>query len=150
MTNHGVKTIALAYIALGLTMCVGAVAAENGVKQPVFLLCPHMTKSDAWSLYLVVDENDHSKVLSAGIEELTGQNSADSSYADVLAAQIDPKTKHTFIAALEAKDFGSKELVIKEDNALHVTLSPQPGGSYEMMLSMRTGLVSRFVIGGKE
>ena len=125
-------------------------AAEKIVKQPVFLLCPHAAKSDAWSLYLLVDENDHSKVLAAGIDELANQNSKDSSYAAVLAAQYDPKVKHSSLTTAVATDFGSKEMVVKEDDALHVSLTLRSDGIVDLMLSMRTGLFSRFIIGGED
>jgi len=134
------------FVQLGGPVC----AEEQGSKQPVFLLCPHAAGYSAWSLYLVVAKDDHKKILSLGLERLTKRNSKDSSYADVLAAQSDPQVKRELVAALDAKDFGSKQLDVAKDDALHVSLKPQADGSYDLMINLRVGASDRFVIGGKE
>lgn len=125
-------------------------SAEGTVKQPVFLICPSTAKNSAWSVYLVVDRNDHSKVLALGLDELTGVSSSGSTYARVFAAQSDPSTKRKLLGRLDAGDFGSKELVVKKDDALHMSLIPRADGSFEVMCSVRVGASDRFVIGGKE
>jgi hypothetical protein len=127
-----------------------AQAGEKCLKQPVFLICPQTAKHSAWSLYLDVDLSDHSKVVSLGIEKLAGQNSSGASYAAVLAAQNDPKLERQQLATLDARDFGSGELLVKEDDALHVALTPKADGSLDLMLSLRVAASDRFVIGGKE
>jgi hypothetical protein len=127
-----------------------AFAAENGLKQPIFLLCPHNTKHDAWSLFFTVDKDDHSQILSLGLEKLIKQNSKDSSYREVIAAQYDPKVKRELITQLDAKDFATLQLNVDKDNALHVSLVRQTDGSMELVASMRVSLSGRFAIGGKE
>jgi hypothetical protein len=124
-------------------------AVENGVKQPIFLMCPQKAKYSAWSLYLTVDSADHSKVLGLGLDKLVGQNASGSKYAAVLAAQKSGHGKIKNLGVLNACEFGHGELAVKEDDALHVSLTPQSGGSYELMLSMRVGASDRFDIGGK-
>jgi hypothetical protein len=126
-----------------------ALPAEKGLKQPIFLLCPHNEKHDAWSLFFTVDPNDHSKIISLGLEELLKQNSKDSSYREVIAAQHDSKVKRKLITELDAKDFATLQLNVDEKNALHVALARQPDGSMEMMISMRVSLSGRFIIGGE-
>ena len=144
----------LSFMVLGVLPCWlydgSACAAEKGMKQPVFLLCPHEEKSSAWSLYLLVDENDHHKVSSLGLEKLKKQNSKDSSYEAVLAAQDNPKIERETIAELDAKDFGAKQLKVEKDNALQVALTPNADGSFDLMVSLRVSMDGRFVIGGKE
>jgi hypothetical protein len=144
----GIHTVVL--VAMVLLPIAVARAAETDLKQPVFLLCPHSSKYSAWSLYLVVDPKDHSKVLSLGLEGLKNQNSKDSSYADVLVAQYDPKVAREFVAGLDAKDFSSGTLNVAVMDALHISLAPQPDGSLTLMISMRVSATGRFVIGGKK
>ena len=74
---------------LGIFQGGPACAAEMGLKQPIFLLCPHTKGADAWSLFFVVNANDHSKIMSLGLEKLIKQNSKDSSYGEVVAAQAE-------------------------------------------------------------
>lgn len=125
-------------------------AAETQLKQPVFLLCPHTSEYSAWSLYLVVDEKDPSRVLSLGLEGLKDQNSKDSSYADVLVAQNNPKIVREFVAGLDAKNFSSGQLIVKNFDALRISLALQPDKSLILTISMRVSASGRFVIGGKE
>ncbi|HEY3319199.1 MAG TPA: hypothetical protein VGP72_01835 [Planctomycetota bacterium] len=127
-----------------------AFAAEKGLKQPIFLLCPHNKGRDAWSLFFVVDENNHSKILSLGLEKLVKQNSKDSSYREVIAAQHDPRVRCERVAELDAKDFATLELTVEKDNLLHVSLARQVDGSMDMMISARVSSSGRFVIGGRE
>ena len=124
-------------------------AQDNGVKQPIFLICPHAAAYSAWSIYVIVDSQDHGKILSLGVESLKNKNSMDSSYRDVFMAQNDSKIQRELVAALNAKDFGAKELRVTEDDALHVSLTPLTDGTYELMASMRVGAFDRFGIGGK-
>jgi hypothetical protein len=125
-------------------------AAEEGIRQPVFLICPHREKYSAWSLFLTVDPQDPGKVLSLGLEKLKKQNSKDSSFEAVLAAQKDPKTDREVLQTLSAKDFGSGMLEVQKDNALKVSVTPQSDGSLRLMVSIRISADGRFVIGGKE
>jgi len=144
------QPLILAVLAIcALPLFAAADAPEEGEKQPVFLLCPHSNKHSAWSIYLLVDTNDHHQILALGLESLQNQNSKDSSYEAVLAAQNDPKVNHEFIAKLEAKDFGSGQLDVKKDDALHITLAPE-GDGFDLGISMRVSMGDRFVIGGKE
>ena len=131
------------------TPAVTAVTSDNGIKQPVFLLCPRSAGYSAWSLYVMVDEGDPHKVLSLGLEKLNHKNSKDSSYDDVVAAQSDPKGEHELIASMDAKDFASNQLSVAKDDALHVTLTRAKDG-YALMVSLRVGANERFIIGGKD
>lgn len=144
----------LSFLVLGLLPCWlydgSARAADAWVKQPVFLLCPHTEKNSAWSLYLLVDENDHHTVLALGLEKLKKQNSKESSYEAVLAAQNDPKVVHETIVELDVKDFGAKQLKVEKNDALQISLTPNTDGSFELMISLRVSMDKRFVIGGKE
>lgn len=137
--------------AIGLSPLGGpAFAAEKGLRQPIFLLCPQNTGQSAWSLFFTVDDNDHSKIFSLGLERLLKQNSKDSSYSEVIAAQRDPNVKRELITELDAKDFAALQLDVAKDNALHVSLARQPDASMELMLSLRVSMSGRFTIGGKE
>lgn len=135
---------------LGLSSCGPACAAEKGLKQPIFLLCPHNTGRDAWSLFFIVDENNHSKILSLGLEKLLKQNSKDESYREVLAAQNDPTVKRELITELDVKDFATLQLNVDKDNLLHVTLARQTDGSMDLMISARVSSSGRFIIGGED
>jgi hypothetical protein len=142
---------AIAIVAMTcLLPCGFAQASEQGLKQPVFLLSPHTAGYSSWSLYVIVADNDHSKVLSLGLETLVQRNSKTSPYEQVLAAQHNPRTKREFVTALDARDFTTKQLIIDKDNALHVSLAPQADGSFALMLSARVSLDGRFLIGGAE
>lgn len=122
-------------------------AADAGIKQPVFLLCPHTSKYSAWSLYLTVDSADPKKVLSLGLEKLKQQNSKDSSYDAVVAAAKDPKTAREPVASMDAKDFGSRKLRVEKDEALFVGLTPQGEGTYLLSVSLRISADERFAFG---
>jgi len=136
---------------IGLSPLGGpAFAADKGLRQPIFLLCPRDTGQSAWSLFFTVDDNDHSKVLSLGLEKLIKQNSKDSSYGEVVAAQHDPNVKRELITELAAKDFAALQLDVNKDDALHVSLTRQADASMELMISMRVSMSGRFTIGGKE
>ncbi|MGD0089414.1 MAG: hypothetical protein ABSE73_05790 [Planctomycetota bacterium] len=129
-----------------------ALAAE-GIRQPVFLLCPLKKKYSAWSLYLILDRADPGKVLALGLEKLKGKNAEDlapNGYEAVLAAQKDPQTAREPLGTLEAKDFARGELRIEEDDALRVSLDALGPDSYRLNVSLRVGADTRFVIGGKE
>lgn len=130
-----------------------AARAAEGIKQPVFLICPHRKKYSSWSLSLTVDPADPRKVLALGLEELTRVNAEDlapNGYDAALAAQRDPKTPRTLLGAMEAKDFAASELRIEKNNALHVGLAPLGPGEYRLYLSLRVEAEQRFIIGGKE
>ncbi|HEY3323683.1 MAG TPA: hypothetical protein VGP72_24730 [Planctomycetota bacterium] len=127
-----------------------ALAKEHGLKQPIFLLCPHNAGRGAWSLFFTVDDKDHSKILSLGLETLLKQNSKDSSYSEVIAAQHDPKVKSELVTELDAKDFATLQLKVDERDALHVSLARQADGSMELMISARVSSSGRFTIGGRE
>jgi hypothetical protein len=135
------------------SMLLAGRASAEGVKQPIFLLSPHRTKFSAWSLYLTVDSNDPSKVLQLGLEKLVGKNSEDlapSGYEAVLAAQADAKTTRESLSTLDAANFGSGQIKVEKDDALHVSLTPVDAGTYRLMVSLRIAADQRFTIGGKE
>jgi hypothetical protein len=141
----------VALMAMALLSPVASAATTQGiVKQPVFLICPSTAKNSAWSVYVVVDGSDHSKILALGLDELTGVSSFGSSYARVLEAQSDPNIKRKLLASLDARDFDSGELAVKKDDALHMSLTPRADGSFEVMCDVRVGSSDRFFIGGKE
>ncbi|MFH0938273.1 MAG: hypothetical protein V1899_03195 [Planctomycetota bacterium] len=123
---------------------------ENSIRQPVFLLCPHRERMSAWSLFLMVDKNDPSKVLSLGLEKLKKKNSKDSSYETVLAAQNDFTSERELIAILDSKNFATNMLEVQKDEALKVSLSPADQSGLHLMISLRINLDQRFVIGGAE
>jgi len=81
--------LSLMLFALALVLPVEAARAE-GVKQPVFVMVPHNKKYSAWSLFVVADKDDPSKLLSFGLEKLLGKNSEDlapNGFENVVAAQ---------------------------------------------------------------
>lgn len=117
-------------------------------RQPVFLLCPHRTKFSAWSLYLEVETARPWKVQRLGLDELSGLNSKDATYEAVLAAQHHASTKRKDITALNAADFGKKDLCVEKYDALRATLEPVEDGTFRLLLSLRVGASERFVIGG--
>ena len=122
--------------------------AAAGVRQPLFLLCPHTAHYSAWSLYLMVDDKDPKKILSLGLEKLKDKNSKDTSYEDVVAAQADAKTSRENVASLDAKEFGHGELNVAKDDALHVSLTPA-GDGFTLGVSLRISANDRFTIGGR-
>lgn len=127
--------------------------AEDGLKQPIFLLCPHKKRFGAWSLFLTVDKNDPSKVLAIGLESLPGKNSEDlapGGYEKVLQAQKDLSITRTPIATLDAANFGSGQLRVEKDDALQVSVSSVDATTLRLMISMRISADLRFTIGGKE
>lgn len=144
---------------VGLSMRLAAVVtvafaatvseAAESVKQPVFLLCPHTENFSAWSLFLEVDSKDQAKIRRLVLEELSNMNSKESSYEKVQAAQRSSDGKREQVAELSAEDFGRKELRVKQDDALHVSMESIDGQTYRMNLSLRVGASDRFVFGGK-
>jgi hypothetical protein len=145
------RTVALTALILSAVLCAFPASAQAadapGVKQAVFLLCPHTSKYSAWSLYLMVDPADPKKILSLGLEKLKQQNSKDSSYDAVVAASKDSKTPRELVASMDAKDFGSRQLRVEKDDALHVGISPEKDGTYLLSVSMRVSADERFSIG---
>ena len=142
------------FVFLSLLCCVvvsGVTRAIESEKQPVFLLCPHTEHFSAWSLYVLVDKSDPSKVLALGLDKLKGKNGTETprGYEGVLAAQSDPKTATENLGQVDAKDFGTRTLEVKQDEALKVSVSPMADG-LRLMISMRLSLEQRFIIGGKE
>lgn len=147
----GTKLLLIASVLAAFGVIAPALqSAEEGLRQPVFLICPHREKYSAWSLFLTVDSKDPSKVLALGLEKLKKQNSKDSSVDDVIAAQKNPKTDRELLQSLDAKDFGSGMLEVQKDSALKVSVTPQADGSLKLMVSLRISADGRFVIGGKE
>ena len=120
------------------------------LKQPVFLICPSKESYSAWSIFVVVDKNDSSKVVSLGLETLKNLNAKDSSYDQVLRAQSDEKAPREALGVLPSSDFGRREITVAENDSLHLALSPAGPGEFSLMVSMRVGWSDRFVIGGKE
>ena len=142
----------LAWVATALLVSAGATSAAQsaGARQPVFLLCPHKETYSAWSLYLLVDKNDPSKVVAYGLEALKNQNAKDSSYDDVLRAQNEAKTPREALGEIQSGEIGRREITISENDALHLSLSPAGDGAYTLSVSMRVGWSDRFVIGGRD
>ena len=122
-------------------------AADAGSKQPVFVLCPHAAGYSAWSLYLVVDPADPKKVLSMGLEKLRKQNSKDSSFDAVVAAQRDSKVEREPVAAISAAEFGKSQMRVEKDNALQAGVTPNADGTYKLSISMRISADERFNLG---
>jgi hypothetical protein len=127
-----------------------ALAATPTEKQAVFLICPKHKSYSAWSLYLIVDRDDPSKVRALGLEELRNKNASDSTYEDVLAAQNDPRTQRKNLGTLDVSRFGSGNINVSESDALHVSVSPVGSGALRLNMSMRISFDGRFEIGGKE
>lgn len=143
---------AIAALAFASLIAAGAAPAAETIKQPIFLLCPHTEHFSAWSIYLTVDKDDPSKVISLGLDKMNGKNSEDlkpNGYDKVLHAQSDPSTQTENVGSLDAKDFQSGMLEVKKDNALKISMTTAAGG-YRLMLSMRISADKRFVIGGNE
>jgi hypothetical protein len=142
--------IALPALVAAIFMLSPLPASEDGAKQPFFLICPHKAGYSAWSLFFVVDAADPAKVLSMGLETLKKQNSSDSSYAAVVAAQKDSKVEREQIASLTADEFETKRLVVEKDKALQVSVSKKPDGAFALTLSLRISADGKFVIGENE
>lgn len=122
-------------------------AADEGVKQPVFVLCPHSAGYSAWSLYVMVDAKDPKKLLSMGLEKLKKQNSKDSSYDAVVAAQTDPNVQREPVASISAAEFGKSQMRVEKDDALHAGITPNGDGTYRLSISMRISADERFNLG---
>lgn len=140
-------------IALLILSGIVPACAEEGTVQPVFLICPHHKKYSSWSLYLTVDKSDPSKVLALGLDKLTGKNSVDlapNGYEAVMVCQQDRNTPRETLGALPVGEFSRSELVVKKDDALHVSLKPQGTDSYQLFVSLRVGACGHFTIGGKD
>ncbi len=140
----------LAIFMVTLLVPVSVVRAE-GVKQPVFLICPHQKKYSAWSVYLNVDPSNPEKVLGLGLDELSGINSVDSGgYEGAQAAQADAKTKRENLGTLSVDQFGKGQIKIEKNDALHLGVESAGNGTYRLLISMRCTSDQRFVVGGKE
>ncbi len=141
-------------ILVSILICAAAPfaqAADAGVKQPVFLLCPHKEKMSAWSIFLLLDKSDPGKVLALGLEKLKRVNSIDlKKYEAVVEAQKDAKTEREELGLLQAGNFASGMLEVEKDNALDIQVAAQSDGSLRLMVSLRISADLRFVIGGKE
>ena len=126
--------------------------AADGVRQPVFLICPAEHGYSAWSVDLTCDETDVSKIMAISIEKLKRKNAKDATFADVVKAQLDPKTEREQIATLGVKDFATGSLLVKKDEALAIQLKPASNGDYHLQINLRVGVAAadHFYIGGKE
>src|ERR1039457_4919997 len=102
-------------LAAGNTPTSPVKAQEELEKQPVFLFCPHSEQASAWSLYVLVNKENPSQPLALGLETLVGKNSRLMPYESVLKAQKDPATPRESVAQLDARDFGSGRLEVKEN-----------------------------------
>lgn len=118
-------------------------------KQPVFLFCPHVEQKGAWSLYVLVDKKAPSKPLAIGLEVLDGKNSKDITYNGVLAAQKDPATHRSPLGQLDAKDFGTSKLEVKENNMLSIGVTPEKDGLH-LEINARISLDQFFMVGGAQ
>ncbi len=134
------------------TVSSAVFAADTSVRQPVFLICPAEHGYSAWSVDLDCDATDRSKILSISIEKLKRKNAKDSTFAEVVKAQFDPKTEREQIAMLDVKDFGTGTLSVKKDEALSIQLKPATEGDYHLQINLRVGVAAadHFYIGGKE
>lgn len=144
--NRTLTLIALPVLILALVN-TDARAADSSVKQPVFVLCPHAGGYSAWSLYLMVDASDPKKVLSMGLEKLRKQNSKDSSYEAVVAAQRDDRVGREPVASINASEFGKSEMRVAKDDALHAGVTPNADGTYRLSVSLRISADERFSLG---
>jgi hypothetical protein len=126
-------------------------AADEAVRQPVFLICPHKENKSAWSLFLKVDKTDPSKVLYLGLEALDKVNSVQSNgYEAVLEAQKKDSTPRTELLKLNASEFGRGEIKVEQNSALNVSVAPNADGSMKLNISMRRTSDKRFNFGGKD
>jgi hypothetical protein len=146
--NFPINSVVLTGIVFS-SAAFSAQPAAEGAKQPVFLICPKHHNYSAWSLALVVDRNNPQKVLSAELDELIHKNAEDSTYEEVVAAQRNPKTPRRVLGALEASQFGRGEINVRENDALHLSLTPAGKDAFRLNLSMRINLDQRFELGGK-
>jgi hypothetical protein len=132
------------------TAAVNPNSPVETVKQPVFLICPRKETYSSWSIFMLVDKRDPSKVVSLGLESLKNLNGKDTSYDEVLRAQSNEKLPREQLGALTAGEFGRREIVVAENDSLHLALTPGGINEYSLMINMRVGWSDRFVIGGKE
>ncbi|HYF52002.1 MAG TPA: hypothetical protein VEJ63_21515 [Planctomycetota bacterium] len=144
------RTIAMVLAAFVLSAAVLPCRAEEGAKQPVFLLCPHKEKLSAWALYFQVDPKDPSKVQALVLDQLLKVNSKDSNYDAVVAAAKDPKTPRKEIGRLAASEFGKGQIHVEKDDALKTSVTPLGDNKYRLMVSLRIAADQRFNIGGKD
>ncbi|MEI6235224.1 MAG: hypothetical protein WCT04_19370 [Planctomycetota bacterium] len=117
------------------------------VKQNIFVFCPHVEGRGAWSLFVLFDKSNPSKPLSIGLDELPGKNSKELSYKGVLDAQKEPSTRRTELARLDAKDFATGSLEVRENNLLSVKVAEAVNG-LKLSVDARIGIDDRFVFGG--
>ncbi len=124
-------------------------AAKHAVteKQNVFVFCPHAEGRGAWSLFVIVDKNNPSKALAVGLDELPGKNSKELTYKGVLSAQKDNSTPRNEIGRIEAKDFATGSLDVKENNLLSIKIAESKEG-LRLTVDARVSLDDRFVVGG--
>ncbi|HLX63193.1 MAG TPA: hypothetical protein VKX17_18120 [Planctomycetota bacterium] len=134
---------------LELAATVGTPSAPRAepIKQPVFLFCPHQEGAGAWSLYVLADKNDPSKILALGLEELAGKNSKEFTYKGVLKAQQDPATPRHQLAHLDAQDFAAGRLAGKD--LLSIKAQPAPDG-LKLTIDARVSSSGHFIVGGAE
>jgi len=141
----------LSVFLLTLVLPASAVKAEDGAKQPIFLMCPHQKKYSAWSVYVTVDPSNPEKLTGMGLDKMEGINSIDSGGVEgVQAAQADVKAKRENLGTLSAAQFGKGQIKIEKDDALHLGMEPAEGGAYRLVISMRCTSDQRFNVGGKE
>jgi len=136
----------LALLVAGTFFCVEARA--EGARQPVFLMCPHVKKYSAWSVYLTVNPADPSKIVSLGLDKLQGANSVDLDSFEAVRAKA--RGAGETLGTLAAKDFGSGSIKIEKDDALHLSAQQVDPETVRLLISMRCTSDKRFVIGGKE
>jgi hypothetical protein len=125
------------------------VQAEDGTKHPVFLMCPHRKKYSAWSVYVVSDKADPSKLVSLGLEKLSGANSEDTDWDTVVKAQNDANAPREALGTLPVAEFGKGKIEIEKNDALKLTAEDAGNGTYKLVISMRCTLDKRFEVGGK-
>ena len=136
--------ISMTIFVLCLFSCSYIKAEEE--KQPVFLFCPHKESVSSLSLYVMMDKADNKKLKGVGIEELTGQNSKDSSYADVQKAQRNVDIDKVPKGYLSIDDF--KTGILSYNNILEISIC-EVNGEYKIILKAKVGFDEYFRVGGE-
>lgn len=117
------------------------------IKQPLFLICPHVEGSSSLSLYAIVDSKDTSKLLGVGLEELVGKNSKDNQYSDVQKAQVDSSVQKNTISELKLDSFPKGQLTYQDILKINVVIKD---GIYSLDIDSKTSIDGHFQVGGIE
>lgn len=146
------RTLFLALLALVTAFSVipAPAQAADGNKHAVFLMCPHKKKYSAWSVYVVADPANPSKLTGLGLDKLSGENSEDNAdgYEGVLKVQQSGGGTVENLGKLDASEFGKGKIEIEKNDALKLSIEAA-GEDYRLMISMRCTSDKRFDVGGK-